>query len=223
MAKLICPYCGSPTSFSPAEVVGKGVISEYSSDKRTTWGDVRISAVVPYKPDISEEAYAILVCQACMKNFVAKSGKLANKDAWSAVYPIQHKTVATEIPPPIRGEFEEANLCFAVGAYKACISMCMTALETLWRDKGASGLDDLRDKGFISSGLFDQATEIRLWAGMVKHELIHEIVKSEEAEELLTYLKDILDNVYVQPSRIAALQQKRKQLKKDNKSEDLPF
>ncbi len=209
MAKLICPHCGSFTAFSPAEIV--------------EWRDTSIPAVVPYQYRYVKESYAILVCQACMKYFVAKREKLTKEDAWSAVYPIQHKTVPTEIPEPIRGELEEANLCFAVGAYKACISMCMTALEVLWRDKSASGLNDLKGKGIISSLLFNQATEIRLWAGMVKHELIHETVQPEETEELLTYLEDILHDVYVQPARTAALQQKRKQVKKDNKSEDLPF
>lgn len=222
MAKLICPHCGSFTGFSPAQITGKGIMLTYSNEDRTTWGDVEISAVVPHKHVYEEESYAILVCQACTKYFVAKRGKLANKDAWSAVYPIQHKTVATEIPEPIRGEFGEANLCFAIGAYKACVSMCMRALESLWREQNASNLDDLRKKGIISPRLFEQADEIRLWANMVKHELIHETVKPEETEELLTYLEIILDNVYVQPARTAALRQKREQVKKDNKSKASP-
>ena len=75
-------------------------------------------------------------------------------------------------------------------------------------------LNDLKNKGIISSRLFDQATEIRLWAGVVKHELIHETVTREETEELLTYLEEILHNVYVRPTCSAALAKKREQVKK---------
>jgi len=210
MGKLICPHCGSFTAFSAAQVIGKGVLVESSSESRTVWGDVRISAVVPYKYEYDEESYAILVCRACMLCFVAKREMYADEDEWSAVYPIQHKPVAEDIPNPIYSEFEEANLCFAIGAYKACISMCMIALEALWQQQKASRLDDLKDKGIISSRLFDRANEIRRWAGVVKHEPIHEIVTKEETEELLTYLEEILHDVYVRPARLAALAKKRK-------------
>lgn len=222
MGKLICPHCGSFTAFSPARVSGRGIDLEASSESRTVWGDVQISAVVPFKYGYDEESYAILVCRACMGYFVAKRERFAQEDNWSAVYPIQHKPVAEEIPEPIHSEFEEANLCFAIGAYRACVSMCMTALEALWQQQNASGLNDLKKEGTISSRLFDQATEIRLWAGIVKHELIHETVTKEETEELLTYLEEILYDVYVRPARSAALAKKRKQVEKANKSKASP-
>jgi len=222
MGKLVCPHCGSFTSFSPAQIIGKGILLKYSSEDETTWGEVRISAVVPYKYQYGDESYAILVCRACKECFVAKNEKFADEDEWSAVYPIQHKPVATDIPEPIHSEFGEANLCFAIGAYKACVSMCMTALEALWQEQNASGLNDLKGKGIISQRLFDQATEIRLWAGIVKHELIHETVTKEETEELLTYLEEILHDVYVRPARSAALAKKRKQIEKGDKSKASP-
>ena len=195
---------------------------EASSKDRTVWCDVQIRAVVPFKYEYDAESYAILVCQACMEYFVAKREKFAEEDEWSAVYPIEHKPVAEEIPEPIRSEFEEANLCFAIGGNKACISMCMTALEALWREQNASNLDDLKKKGIISQRLFDQAREIRLWAGIVKHELIHETITKEETEELLTYLEEMLHDVYVRPARSAALAEKRKQVVKGNKSKASP-
>lgn len=222
MGKLICPHCGSFTAFSPAPVSGRGIDLESSDESSIVWGDVQISAVVPFKYEYDEEAYAILVCRACMGYFVAKRERFAQEDNWSAVYPIQHKPVAEEIPEPIHSDFEEANLCFAIGAYKSCISMCMTALEALWREQNASNLDDLKEKGIISQRLFDQAREIRLWAGIVKHQLIHETVAREETEELLTYLEETLHDVYVRPARSAALAKKRKQVEKANKSKASP-
>lgn len=220
MSKLICPHCGSFTAFTPAQVIGNGILFDRSTDRYTEWGKVQISAITPHEHQRGDEAYAILVCRGCMNYFIAKKEKYA--DDWQAVYPIQHKPVAKEIPEPIKSEFEEANLCFAIGAYKACLAICMVALESLWQQQNTSGLNDLRDKGVISSRLFDQATEIRLWAGLVKHELIHETVTREETEELLSYLEEILHDVYVRSARSTALAEKRKQVKKGNKSEASP-
>ena len=51
MAKLMCPLCGATTSFSPAQIIGKGVLLGKSSDKYTEWGDVQLSAVTPFGYD----------------------------------------------------------------------------------------------------------------------------------------------------------------------------
>jgi hypothetical protein len=219
MGKLICPYCGDATAPIPSSFKATVILT-----------NKRLAAFVPgypYEegmavattiPQLGQPTYGIMVCQSCGKPFVAEN----EDDGWSAVYPIRHKPVAKEIPEPIRGEFEEANLCFAIGAYKACLSICMVALESLWRQQNASGLNDLLEKGVISPRLFDQATEIRLWAGLVKHEpIFFETVTPRDTEDLLTYLEEILHDVYVRPVRLGALGKKREQVKKANKS-DLP-
>lgn len=214
MGKLICPHCGDATAPTPLVFKAKVLLTNRA-----------LATLLPHYPymdgtseavtydDYGEPMYGIMACQSCQKRFVAE----IVEGEWSAVYPTQHKPVAEEIPEPIHSEFEEANLCFAIGAYKACVSMCMTALEALWQQQDTSGLNNLKDKGIISSRLFDQATEIRRWAGIVKHELIHETVTKEETEELLTYLEEILHDVYVRPARSAALGKKREQVKKNSK------
>jgi hypothetical protein len=219
MGKLICPHCGDSTApipyyFKATVVLHNKALAAFIEGYPYVEGLTEaITKPEPYQP-----TYGIIVCQSCSELFVARK----EDSGWLAVYPIQHKPVAEEIPEPIRSEFEEANLCFAIGAYKACVTMCMVALESLWRQQKASGLNDLRDRGVISPQQFNQATEIRLWARLVKHEFILDAATREEAEELLTYLEEILHDVYVQPSRLAALAEKRKQVKKGNKSEASP-
>ena len=111
--------------------------------------------------------------------------------------PLLHKKVADEIPEPIKGEFEEANLCFAVGAYRACASMCQIALEALWRgNEKISGLSDLRDQGIISTSIYDRTNEIRLWGNVAKHELVPDVVEKEDAEQLVAYLDDSKRRLY---------------------------
>lgn len=215
MGKLVCPHCGDSTAPVPfvfkAEILFKEsrlapVIPTYPYMEGTA------KAVTPYMSD--QPTYGVIVCQSCKEHFVAE--KKAGE--WSAVYPIQHKTVATEIPEPIRGELEEANLCFAVGAYRACVSMCETALEAIWQDKKVSGLKELRDNGIISDNLFKRADQVRRWANVVKHQLIHEAVTREEAEQLLSYLEQILDTVYVEEKQLSDLTQKLKQVESKPKA-----
>ncbi len=215
MSKLICPHCGAFTSFSPASIIGKGVLLGRSTENTTEWGQVQVQAITPYKYE--DDTYAIVDCQACYECFVAKREKWNSEDSedWSAVYPVSHRPVAEEIPEPIKGEFEEANLCFAVGAYTGCLLVCRAVLITLQREQGVSGLKELKEKGTISNLLYGQADQVRLWANMIGHEDVPEPIAKEDCEELLAYLEALLDDVYVKPKRLTSLSEKRQQLKKE--------
>ena len=197
MGKLICPLCGVYTSFVPVRASGAG------SGPNIT--DYRGLA-----------NYAILTCQACENHFIAE--KVI--DEWLAVYPLPHKPANGYIPEPIRSEFEEANLCFTVRAYRASVSMCSAALEAMWREQGVSGLKELREKGIISQKLFKQADQVRRWANVAKHEPIHEVVTSEEAEQLLSYLEKVLDDVYVEEKQLSNLKEKLERIEKNASSKE---
>jgi hypothetical protein len=214
MFNLICPICGTATSFSPAHIEGKGILLERSGEDHTQYSKVNIAAIIPYK--YGEESYAILVCQSCFEYFIIKRDKYSEDkiSSFEVVYPIKHKVAPIEIPEPIKGEFEEASLCFAVGAYRASVSMGEAALEALWREQKAKGLLELKEKGIISDSLYHRANEVRLWANVAKHELIPNVVSKEDAEQLLTYLETLLNTVYVEPPRLDSLVSKRKELEK---------
>jgi len=197
---------------------GKGLLLEDSTEDRAVYGKVAIQAVTHDAP--GEATYAILICRACDKRFVAQE----EYDGWSAVYPILHMSVAEEIHPRIKSLFEEAHLCFAVGAYRGCLLLCRMALEDMQREQGVSGLNELMDKGIISPLLYRQAQEVRLWGNMVTHEsLLPEDIQKDDAEQLLVYLEAILDAIYVQPKRLSTFTQKREQLKKEAKPKPPPL
>ena len=210
MGKLICPICDTATAFWPYKFEGKITIRH--ADKSISYQDGLAEALTP--STYGNATYSIVLCQACEKLFVAEE----KSSGWESVYPIQHKLAGEDILEPMKSDFDEASLCLAVGAYKGTLVMCQATMEALWRDKKATRLNDLKDGGIISEQLFLQATEIRLWAGIVKHEPLPDAVGKEDAEQLLTYLEGILDAVYVQPARFAALSQKRDQIKKGDKA-----
>ena len=210
MGQLVCPRCGAFTSPTLAWFEAEVTVG-ISGGLATRQG--KAMAVTTGKVD--QPTYGVMVCQACEKRFLAEQDDYGR---WSAVYPILSKPASEDIPEPIKSELEEAYLCFAVGAYRACLSMCETALEAVWRERKVSGLNDLRDKGIISLQLFERATEVRLWGNVAKHEPVPDAVQREDAEQLLTYLEALLDTVYIQPKKLSRLSQKREKIEKTKKS-----
>lgn len=210
---VVCPVCDTPTSVNSVLIHDKlAYLPDESSEKNAVYGEAVVHAITDEgSPNYTR--YGVFKCQACDKRFVAKKSSITDNE-WIPVYPITHKSIAEEVPEPIKGEFEEASLCFAVGAYKACSSMCQRTLESLCQDKQVARLDELLSKGIISQALFDRAREIRLWAGITKHKPLDEPVLKEDAEVLLRYLEDILNHVYVEPKQFDDLVQKRKQIDK---------
>ena len=207
MSNLVCPLCGAFTSAEPAEFGGfirirSGQNYRYEHGTATALSDDKDGNVT----------YGILDCQGCGGRFVGKKDR--ETDEWSAAYPIKAKRADSDIDEPMKGEFEEAHLCFAIEAYRGCVSMCGTALEALWRDEKASSLLDLKEKGVISPQLYERANEIRLWGNIAKHELAPDVVDKEDAEELLTYLEAILNAVYVEPKKLERLSTARLSLKR---------
>jgi hypothetical protein len=210
--KIICPSCGSATSFNPAWVEKEGILRDISNKEKTVRGRVAVTLIQePYEYGVVQ--YGILWCGACGKHIVVEKEEWALEGDWQVVYPISHKVLSEEIPQPIKSEFEEASLCFAIGAYRACVSMCQIALEALWRDKQVSGLKELTERGIISKQLYEQAEEIRQWGNVAKHELVSDVSK-EDTEQLIAYLEALLDHAYVQPARLEGLKQKRKEIEK---------
>lgn len=206
MGRIICPICMTPTAFTPiflSDSTWYGYAEGLENSIRNA-GVVR--AEMPHFETREGVKYSIVECQSCWRSFIAK--ETYGKD-WEAVYPIMHKSISEDIPPPINDEFLEANLCFAVGAYKACESMCQRVMESVCQDKKVARLNELLSKGVISQALFDRATEIRLWAGIVKHESLSGGVDEEDAKQLLTYLEVILNEVYVEQRRLEELKKKR--------------
>ncbi len=220
---LVCPHCGVFTSFSPLPLRGRGILLKRSSGDTLIWEDVSLHAVTdPRYLGTADAYYAIVSCQACEKWFVASRSPYVEE--WSSVHPIPHKTASEDIPEPIKSEFEEASLCFAVQAYRACLLVCRAALIDMQRDRGVSNLEELWDKGTISETLYRQAHQVRLWGNLVAHEpVLPDAITKEDCEQVLAYLESLLDAVYVQPKKLARITGKLGQIKKGTKAKPPPI
>lgn len=203
--------CNAATSLMAVRIEDKAaLLVDSSSISRPVYGNAITAAITDFCGD---SRYGIFVCQGCGGGFVAIN-RTTSDNHWTPVYPIAHKLIAKDIPDPIKGDFEEANLCFAVNAYRACVIMCQVSLEALWREQNVSNFAELQSAGIISSKLRQRADEIRLWNNIVKHDSTVDAVSKDECEELIEYMSAILETVYVEPKRFERLQAKRKEMKK---------
>lgn len=211
MKGLKCPNCGTPAAFTPIYLT-RGEVFDYVVGTKVAAGSSKVVEAV-MQQSVHGVEYAILCCQECEGVFVVAN--LSDTKGWRVVHPIPRRSVAEEIPKPIKEEFGEACLCFAVGAYLACLLMCKTVVIALQRHQNVSNLKQLMEKGTISKTLYEQTDEVRLWANIIGHEdVMPESVTEENCEQLLSYVESVLNAVYVEPARFEALKHERGQIGK---------
>ena len=204
---LICPICSVATAYAPADSEQKALNVSTSRPGTNRYSQVVAHAVVNMGHDA--DWYAICRCQNCERLFIAS--KEYYSDDWQSVWPLPPTLAVREgIPENVRLAFEEAHTCLAVNAYGGCLLMCRTTIERLQRDRKVSGLKELMEKGEISSMLYGQADEVRYWANMVAHDDFDQKALAPEAlVELIAYIEALLNAVYVEPARLAALKSAR--------------
>ncbi len=120
-------------------------------------------------------------------------------------------------PESINDDFQEAQLCHAIGAYKACIVMCRRALEQMCDDIGADGdtlyqkIRDLQMKGIIQSEIADLFNEIRYFGNYGAHpknDLLEEITE-DDSETVLEITLHVLKHIYEIPQKLKKLRDRR--------------
>jgi hypothetical protein len=187
-------------------VIGNGVMLDSRPPRETP---ISIGAVIDYSA--ARPHVAVIKCQACDSLFVI-SKEYGHYGDWEPVWPLQISPVPPDIPEPVRSALAEALLCLAVRAFGGCLLMCRTVIIRLQREQKVKSLQDLKDKGSISQQLYGQADEVRLWANMVGHEdYPADAVDSETCQELVGYVRSLLEAVYVQSARQAKLRERRQE------------
>ena len=207
MKQLICPHCECRTSFEPVREKKDGVDIKESSSTRQIMTSVVVSLY--QEPGVGLEfTYAITECAGCGRIFIARRPRYHDDD-WESVYPLLLPTVSKDIPEPIQGLLTEAYLCLSVSAYRSSVATAQIAFESLWHINGVSDIKGLVTKGVLPGVLAEYANEVRKWANITKHEAPADLVSKEDAEQLIGFLASILDTMYLQPSKLKALQSKR--------------
>jgi hypothetical protein len=153
-------------------------------------------------------------CGAFLTNVVFQAGELK-------ATPI-HKTLSLQriagAPGGLMEDLIGAQVCHAVGAYKASIVMCRRALEQFCLDKRASGrtlrdkLQFLASQGVLSSEVVDLANEIRYFGNYGAHpenDLLTGIT-GEESGQVLELCLHMARHTYEMQQTLQRLRAKRK-------------
>lgn len=136
------------------------------------------------------------------------------------VTPINKTFEITSIPNApsnVTSDVSEAQICHAVGAYKACVVMCRRSLEQVCDDKSAQGrlLHDkihyLQGQGIISSEIFGIFEEIRYFGNYGAHpndDLLGDVTKDDSSSVLEITLHTV-KHIYDVPETIRRLRSRR--------------
>jgi hypothetical protein len=120
-----------------------------------------------------------------------------------------------EVPEHIASAADEAHQCQALGAHRAAILLGRSVVEATAKDKGitngnlASKIDGLRDALHIRPMIAETAHEIRHLGNDMAHGDFVEPVTTDQAEDVLFFMDEVLDEVYQGPARVNARKESR--------------
>jgi len=136
------------------------------------------------------------------------------------------RPINERIKGEIKKDFEEANSCFSVNAFRASAVMARRALQSICLDKGVNEndklikqIDWLFSQGIITKDLKEWAHEVRLVGNDAAHPKKPDKdtpISKDDAEEILQLLEQFTQTLYVAPA-IAA---ERKKLRTETNKRD---
>ncbi len=133
-------------------------------------------------------------------------------------YPRVVFTADSTIPKDIGDDFEEANMCFTIGAKKATVTMCRRVLQTTCVSKGADPqkdlvqqIDELESMRVIKPSMKEMAHTIRKignWGAHPQSDPLKDVTL-DDAGDILKFTSEFLDEVFIQPARLDVLKRKK--------------
>ncbi|WP_307453851.1 DUF4145 domain-containing protein [Microbacterium proteolyticum] len=120
-----------------------------------------------------------------------------------------------DVPQHIASAARQAYSSASIGNNMAAILMARTVIEATAKAKGytrgtlASKIEDLRDGNLIRPAIADEAHEVRFAGNDMAHGDIDVQPNSNDAEEILALMSEVLSEVFQGPARMARVRAKR--------------
>lgn len=198
-ASVYCPFCHKHTSLTLAHGTDyQGVREGYSKFHSLTG------------------KWWMGVCNSCQETVLVNEQKDgAGNFKISRIYPQPlPKPVDERVPFFIKGDLEEAIMCFSVSAYRGTASLCRRILQLICLDKGAKKdrllvqIEELGKGGIITKDMVDWTTSVR-WVGNDASHPEKNDVERKDAEDVLNLVEQIIHVLYITPSISKAIKKKR--------------
>lgn len=165
------------------------------------------------------EAYLIVRCprDLCDVAFVVYD-RLNNRVR--RVYPFPETSASNfhqAIPDKMREDFGEVRRCWYIGANKGVVVMCRRVMQHIALDKGATGrnlmeqINNMLVKGLITQSLHNAAQEVRYFGNFGAHPRDDNLddISEDDAKIVMDIVNQFLVDLYIRPSEVAKLTQKR--------------
>lgn len=207
----LCPRCGKQSSF---EVIGSLPISFSGSYMEGPGGN--------RTPDALDQVSALL-CRHCRQGVAVIEEKYVGETPARQGYrsggvlsfrgihwwPLPATRLSSDIPEAIASAFSEAATALAANCPRAAIVMARRTLEAVTDEKGekigvlAHRLEALSSKGILLPTLLEWAKEIRVLGNVGAHYDPLTPVTLEDAQQLITFLRELLKHLYELPAELA--------------------
>lgn len=169
------------------------------------------------------ERITLLICRHCNQGVLvleeqwigehrATQRKGGGSITWKGFHwwPIAGSKLHEAIPETIRGAFNEGVLALNANCPRAAAVMARRTLEAIAVDKGESSgslaqrLNNLSTKGHLHPSLTEWVKEVRLVGNSGAHFDPLDPVESSDAKQLLDFIRELLNYVYVLPWELDA-------------------
>ncbi|MFE7653377.1 DUF4145 domain-containing protein [Streptomyces bottropensis] len=127
-----------------------------------------------------------------------------------------------DVPAAIESLAVEAHDCLAIKADRAAVTLARAVVEASAKEKGVtrgsliSKIDELHNQGLLRGHIKEAAHEVRFGGNEAAHGDLTP-VDHDAAEEILTLMDEVLNELFQSPARVARARQRRMQ-----QSETLP-
>ncbi|BCQ54314.1 hypothetical protein BLKGLAD_33760 [Burkholderia gladioli pv. gladioli] len=205
-----CPRCKNQSSF------------ELGGTLPVTFGEMVLANRDGSMSRDPHDRVAVLFCRHCEQGVAVieerMTGEQRSSEAqwggqlwWRGIHwwPFPGSVSDPAIPAGIQSTFDEACRAIAANCPRAGAVMARRTLEAIAADRGepegtlAKRLTALTDRGLLPSTFSDWAKEVRLVGNIGAHFDLEDDVSSKDAEQLRDFIAELLNHLYVLPSKLA--------------------
>lgn len=207
----LCPRCKNQSSFEL-----RGALPVTFSDL-TALGRDGSQVRMPY------DQVVVLICRHCEQGVVVIEEQMTGDHPsvsrkggghvwWRGVHwwPFPGGASDPAIPVGIQDTFDEACRAIAADCPRAGAVMARRTLEAIAADRGETDgplvkrLAMLTSRGLLPSTFSEWAKEVRLVGNIGAHFDLEDDVSLKDAEQLRDFIAELLNHLYILPSKLAA-------------------
>lgn len=225
MVATTCPHCGilAEITYFPKRRSWTEPLLSWISSPRHQWLSSQQNQIVDFVDEIDAlftvptaeggaGKWKMARCGGCRRPLFVILDEGENRVL--RTFPPISLARPSDIPIGVADDYVEATLCLSVGAYKAAAAMCRRALQAAALEKGCKRaklmkqLNELSQKGLLNSSLLKVAHQVRYFGNYGAHPDEDGLgdVTEKEAETIRDLTWQVLEDLYINPARVEAME-----------------